>query len=192
VRIRQALLDLLPSQHDVDLICEASEAWLLISAMISDTKHDETSVASWFSVTDLNKKGPTQIARTLLYIAVSLQQLDAEFDTSRLQMFPSIESRIERYISTVQSLVISDDELISSLEGLECLMLQGLYHINAGNPRRAWLISRKAIGIGQLLGIHKNKSPSVPVEVDMWYHLVQVDRYLVSITILQQVFDLLC
>ncbi len=141
-------------------------------------------MASMFTVTGLTGKGPTQIARTLLYIAVSLQQLDAEFDTSRLQMYPSIESRIERYISTVQSLVISDDELISSMEGLECLMLQGLYHINAGNPRRAWLIFRKAIGIGQLLGIHKNKSPSVPAEIDMWHHIVQGDRYLVSITTL--------
>lgn len=88
---------------------------------------------------------------------------------------------MERIITTVQSLVTSDDELVSCIEGLECLVLQGLFHINAGNPRRAWLLFRRALATGQLMGIHRDKTPSVPndvAEMDMWYKIVTGDRYL--------------
>ena len=178
-RIRQALLDLLPSQKDTDLIREESNSWLLIHALTAQA--DDALVMSTFDISLLQKAGPIRIARTLLYIAVCLQQLDGSLDQSRLNIPPSLEVRMERIITTVQSLVTSDDELVSCIEGLECLVLQGLFHINAGNPRRAWLLFRRALATGQLMGIHRDKTPSVPndvAEMDMWYKIVTGDRYL--------------
>jgi len=177
-RIRQLLLDLLPSQKDTDLICSASSSWLLIHALT--VKRDSAVAAATFDILTLQKSSPTIIARTVLYLAVCLQQLDQNFDTSRLQMYPSVDARMERYISVVQSLVTSDDELVSSVEGLECLVLLGLFHINAGNPRRAWLIFRKSMNIGQLMGIDRNQGSGIPGGKDMWYQIMQGERYLVS------------
>lgn len=39
---------------------------------------------------------------------------------------------MEKMIVTVQGLVASDDELVSTLNGLETLVLLGAFHINAG------------------------------------------------------------
>jgi hypothetical protein len=111
-----------------------------------------------------------------------LQQLPRGFDAGRLHM-GSLEARMDKYMSTVQSLITADDELLSSMEGLEILLLIGVYHINGGNPRRAWLTYRRALSIGQILGIHRSNetnSATNPGGRAMWHQIVQGDRYLVS------------
>jgi hypothetical protein len=135
-------------------------------------------VSSTFNLAEISKKHPTIIARTILYLAVCLQQLDDDFDSTQLHLLPSIEARMDRYLTTVQALVTSDDEMVSTMEGLECLMLQGIFHINAGNPRRAWLTFRRALNTGQLMGIHRPDT-EIPNGRTMWHQVVQGDRYLV-------------
>jgi hypothetical protein len=139
------------------------------------TKND--IVPSTFNLSEVFKQHPTAIARTLLYISICLQQLPPNFNTKQLHFPTSVESRIDRYISTVQTLITSDDELVTTIEGLECLILQGVFHINSGNPRRAWLTFRRALNIAQLMGLHKRDTP-VPGGRAMWFHVVQADRYL--------------
>jgi len=175
------LVDLLPSQQDTDLIRTASSSWLLLHAFNSQ-KVEEVS-ATTFNIQEISKRHPTSIARSILFIAVCVQQLDPSFDTSRLHLLPTVDARIDKYMTTVQSLVTSDDEMVSTTEGLECLILQGLYHINAGNPRRAWLTLRRALNLGQLMGIHRKKGSTIPGGKQMWFQAVQADRYLVCISL---------
>jgi hypothetical protein len=72
---------------------------------------------------------------------------------------------------------MSDDGLVSTLEGLDCLLLQGAFYINSGNPRRAWLTFRRALNIGQLMGLHK-RDTSIPNGREIWHEIVKRDRYL--------------
>jgi hypothetical protein len=180
-RLRQTLVDLLPSQQDTNVLCEASSCWLLLHAFNlkhkGNPENGSNILPSSFNISEVSKQHPTLIARTLLYISVCLQQLPPNFDTSLLHFPTSVESRIDRYVSTVQSLITSDDELVSTIEGLECLILQGIFHINGGNPRRAWLTFRRALNIAQLMGLHKKDTP-VPTGREMWCQIVQADRYL--------------
>lgn len=179
-RIRQALVDLLPSQKDTNLINERSSSWLLINALVA--QGDVSVNESTFNVAEVAMRHPTSIARTLLYLAVCLQQLDPDFDSNQLHLYPTPEARMERYITTVQALVTSDDEMVSTMDGLECLSLLGLYQINAGNPRRAWLTFRRALNISQLMGLQTKKGASIPGGKEMWHQIIQADRYLVSAT----------
>jgi len=160
------------------LIRDASSSWLLLHALNHQRVEEVSSTT--FNLAEVAKRHPTSIARSILYIAVCVQQLDPDFDASRLHLLPSIDARLDKYMTTVQSLVTSDDEMVSTIEGLECLVLQGLYHINAGNPRRAWLTFRRALNLGQLMGIHRKKGSTIPGGREMWFQAVQVDRYLVS------------
>jgi len=112
-----------------------------------------------------------------MYIAACLQQLPSTFDPSRLHM-GSLDTRMDKYMSMVQSLITADDELVSNMDGLECLILMGICHINAGNPRRAWLTFRRALNTGQLLGIHR-PNETIPGGRPMWHQIVRADRYLV-------------
>lgn len=65
-------------------------------------------------------------------------------------------------------------------------MLEGYYHMNTGNLRRAWLLFRRAIGLGQLMGLHRGSTEAVKL-LDphykanasfMWYRVVYADRFL--------------
>ncbi|KAI3391875.1 hypothetical protein diail_6674 [Diaporthe ilicicola] len=95
---------------------------------------------------------------------------------------------MSRLVKTASTLVTSDDELVSSLEGIECIMIEAMYHNNAGNLRRAWVTHRRAMTIAQMLGLHRGASPSATLldthsrgRIDpqrMWFRLIISDRYL--------------
>ncbi|PTU20822.1 hypothetical protein P175DRAFT_0234339 [Aspergillus ochraceoroseus IBT 24754] len=79
--------------------------------------------------------------------------------------------------------VTSDDELAGNVESVECLALQGMYEVNAGNLRRSWLSFRRAITIAQLLGLHRGAVNSSEDLVEtkrhhLWYQISRGERYL--------------
>lgn len=81
--------------------------------------------------------------------------------------------------------VVAKEEFCGNAEGLECLMLEATYHASNGDIRRAFLAVRRAIAIGQLLGIHRVQQPIV-LQLDktaspfdssyMWHRIVSADR----------------
>jgi len=87
----------------------------------------------------------------------------------------------------VQAHVTSNDELVSSVDGLECLILQAVFHVNAGNPRRAWLSFRRALNIAQMIGIHRSTS-TIEGGKNLWNQILHGDRYLVGPKLRNQTF----
>lgn len=74
-----------------------------------------------FSVQVVSQSHPIVIAHLLLIIALCIQQLPYDYDQSRLHHVGSLQDLKEKIVVAVAS-VISDDELIGSLEGIESLM----------------------------------------------------------------------
>jgi hypothetical protein len=64
---------------------------------------------------------PIVISRLLLVIALCIQQLPIDYDQSRLHLVSSLQDLKEKIVSSTAT-ITSDDELIGSLEGIECLM----------------------------------------------------------------------
>ncbi|OKL62328.1 hypothetical protein UA08_02282 [Talaromyces atroroseus] len=94
---------------------------------------------------------------------------------------------MSRVFDTATRLVTSDDDLVHSLEGIECIMIESMYFNNAGNLRRAWLANRRAMVIAQMMRLHTGTSSPVILENEtrnridpdcMWFRLVLSDRYL--------------
>ena len=95
---------------------------------------------------------------------------------------------MSRAFSSTTRLVTSNDELVNSLEGIECIMIESMYLNNAGNLRRAWLANRRAMVMAQMMGLHGSaKSSSMFLEDEsreridpdyMWFRIVCSDRYL--------------
>lgn len=91
-----------------------------------------------------------------------------------------------RYVQIASRLVTNNDQLLNSLEGLECLILEGVYLLSVGDLRHAWQVFRRAIALAQLMGLHTGDTSKVTrVEANslasplyMWYRIVQQDRYL--------------
>jgi hypothetical protein len=156
----QILRALLPSQQDVDIIIESTIGWLLVR-ILCKAGHDlyrREEPISTFNTTTISTQKPVVIALTLLYLAICIQQLPPVFDATRLQLYKgstTVEALADNYISKVADWVTSKDDLISTIEGLECLLLQEFFHISAENIRLAWLSSRRALAIAQLLDLRR-------------------------------------
>ena len=52
------------------------------------------------------------------------------------------------------NLVNMNDTLLGTLDGLENLLLGGLYHIDGGNIRIAWITMPRAVITAKLPGLH--------------------------------------
>ena len=180
-----ALTKLLPSPHDLEIILEYSHEWWTIWRKMFPEITDKRCETMKESVShSLRSEKPAEIAKIMLCIAISMHQIPEAFDWSRLHLKESRSELIERYISTVNKLIVNDDEIAATLDGIECMALEAKFQINMGRPRRAWLLFHRAIAFGQLLGFHRlaaqpNKtSTEYKRQVNIWTHLILGDRFL--------------
>jgi len=129
---------------------------------------------------------PVILARTLLQLALCIQQLEDDFDPSRLQLEDPLAA-MRRYADIASELVTSNDVLMDSLEALECLVIEGIYLVNTGNLRRTLLHWRRAMTMAQFMGIDRPSNPRIPRVLDpgtratcsiIWFRILYVERYL--------------
>ncbi|KAK8031984.1 hypothetical protein PG990_001718 [Apiospora arundinis] len=134
---------------------------------------------------------PVFIARKLLLLASWLQGIpqnhSATIESHRKENYYVYSSQL---VGTVSKLVTNQDELVNSVEGIECIMIESMYLNNGGHLRRAWFTNRKAMAIAQMLGLDQEASASDAAYLDakssrlridtgyMWLRLVLSDRYL--------------
>lgn len=188
--LRRSLMTMMPSQDDITKILEASEAcWAIWFDEYPDTCTEASQVALFSDrFSSFSTRHPSFIARALLLITTSIQQLPANFDYSKLSLpFPPQEL-MEKQLSQTSALITSDDELVGTLEGLECLVLQGVCWSNAGKPRRAWLCFRRALDVAQLMGLHRCRVPGKDLDAAMltrlrhvWWIMFEADRCMAMI-----------
>lgn len=188
--LRRSLMTMMPSQEDIKKIFLAAEPrWAIWFDEYTDSGTEASRIASFRECfSSLTTSHPSFIARALLLVTTSIQQLPADFDYSELNLpFPPQEL-MEKQLSQTSALVTSNDELVGTLEGLECLVLQGVCWSNAGKPRRAWLCFRRALDVAQLMGLHRCRVPGKDLDAAMlkrlrhvWWITFEADRYLAVI-----------
>lgn len=96
---------------------------------------------------------PVLLARQMLLFAVGLQHL------SPTKAIPGLTKPhrviMEQLADSAIKLVNTNDVLLGTLEALDNLILEGIYHIDGGNIRRSWITMRRAVMTAQLLGLHR-------------------------------------
>ncbi|EMT71745.1 hypothetical protein FOC4_g10010262 [Fusarium odoratissimum] len=114
-------------------------------------------------------------------------QLDPSFNQGSLHLGVGANEAMRRYYYLASSMVTCHDQLLDSLEGLECLIFEGAYLINCGNLRRALISLRRASTLAQFMGLHrkarhsalKQHDPTTRVSGDVaWAHIAYLERYL--------------
>lgn len=127
---------------------------------------------------------PVLLARFLLNLAEYLQY--TSYDPSLLERLGESPRSMIKRLAEAAIAVNTEEELMGSLESLECIILEGAYELNSGNLRRAWLAFRRAMALGQLMGIHRKIIPNVK-RLDpnnkadphfVWFRIQLSDRYL--------------
>ncbi|OHE90582.1 hypothetical protein CORC01_14129 [Colletotrichum orchidophilum] len=193
-KICREIHSVFPSLQDVKTIVQSSRGPIFVLIVfysyqdILEGKSQPTS--SLTAIPDVAKH-PAVLAKHLLQLTICLQQLPPCFDPSQLEigLKGSIQDTMAAWAAAA-SAVTSNDELVGSAEGLECLILEGFYLVNSGNLRKAWLAMRRALSLAQLMGIERDGSrplkscdpatdPStMPSSHSLWSRINSCDRYL--------------
>lgn len=126
---------------------------------------------------------PVLLARRLLILALYIQSLP-RFHIEGLAEAPAVI--MQRFADTAITLLTTNEELLGSTESLECIILEAVFQANSGNIRRAWLAIRRAMMVGQMMGLHRTPMPvlkSIEGDIEInakfvWFRIVYADRLL--------------
>ncbi|KAH8905234.1 hypothetical protein BR93DRAFT_775160 [Coniochaeta sp. PMI_546] len=183
-----------PEQHDLDLILSVPVATSVLLHGVVCKPYSSLLQKSIPSQQDLVRlpppdSHPVLIARMLLQLATLLQG----FPRASIRGLGTLSSKhgtLMSHLVETAKLVTCNDELVGSLDGIECIMMEAMYENNSGNIRRAWITHRRAMVMAQMMGLHRRLSPSTSLPVleaktrgridpeYMWFRLVITDRYL--------------
>lgn len=194
-KVSAALTALWPSQDDLDIILSVPLGVSVLyhgAVCVPYSSFFAKQIPSPHSELQLPPRGshPVIIARRLLMLSTFLQGIPPTSAEKLLKMTCNYRTLMSRIIDTVGRLVTTNDELVNSLEGIECIMLESMYRNNAGNLRRAWLTNRRAMNVSQLMGLDAGNLSILPTMIldedtrsridpnHMWFRLVCSDRYL--------------
>ena len=95
---------------------------------------------------------------------------------------PLCQKNIDKCLGIVDDFVLSNDELASNIDGIECFLMQSKHNSNNGRIRRSWMCFRRGMFFAQLLGFHRRSANLPPDETQrrstVWKALYQGDRYM--------------
>ena len=126
---------------------------------------------------------PVIIARCMLIFAITLQNpaRDRFLGLSEPQ-----DAIMHRLVFAATTWVTTKEEMQGTVEGLICIILEGIFEINCGNLRRGWAVYRRAMTAAQLLGLHRSIRPvlkyldsrTTAQPEALWFRIIHMDRYL--------------
>ncbi|KAJ4367258.1 hypothetical protein N0V83_006839 [Neocucurbitaria cava] len=130
---------------------------------------------------------PVLFARKLLILGSLLQGAlsSSHIPETQRQHYEGIMSDA---VGTAVRLVTTNDDLITYVEGIECIMMEAMIHNYASRLHQTWRTLRRATTVAQILGLHRNSElpstrfldPKTRTDFDaenICFHLVSMDRY---------------
>ena len=192
-KIRQALLPLFLNAELEDQILKSSYwwgPWHQIFPMVFGVDGNVTSFREF--ILESKASGSVQkIARALLCLLLTLQEskgFDDYLQDHGMTSYPWTNSNsqcgrnIEKTLKVVNKLVLADDELAGTIDGIECLSLLSKLESNKGRVRRAWIATRRGLLFSQLLGLHRRSKTYAPEVAQrresVWRAVYQADRFM--------------
>ncbi|MCJ1386189.1 hypothetical protein MMC17_009315 [Xylographa soralifera] len=192
--LSRALTAAWPSQRDMDLICTLPVG--LSAQLHSGICTPYSSSMGWDppsprEMLQLPPPGshPVLIARKLLVLGAFLQGVLPSTIQDLADLGASYRDIMSRVVDTAIRLVTTNEDLIGSVEGIECIMIESMYQNYAGNLHRAWMAVRRATTVAQMIALHRGlDSPSLNIlepetraafdPDQIWFRLVEMDCYL--------------
>ncbi|KAH8668696.1 hypothetical protein BX600DRAFT_435219 [Xylariales sp. PMI_506] len=189
-RLSQVLYESLPSPEDADKIANARGNTSSLFYQMLTMPYDDLDRLNHPNSVLLNRPSPNAhpvlIGRYMLQIATFLQHLHPDLHSEIRGLSEPPRQLMKRLADIAINFVTTNDDLIGSVEGLECIMMESMYQSNGGNLRKALIAIRRAIVIAQLMGFHRTQS-RVPCKIApetkshpefIWFHILFAERHL--------------
>ncbi|KAF2657845.1 hypothetical protein K491DRAFT_654167 [Lophiostoma macrostomum CBS 122681] len=192
LKLSEDLVAAFPPQEDIDVFCKSNYiATFYCYQIFTDggdrPEHEAFDFVNTIArVPDPRTTPPILIAKRMIIFALFLQYFQTR-QTHGLTEHPS--TLTDRLLNTAMHAISTHEDFITSrncIEGLECLILEGVFQFNGGNLRRAWLSFRKAMVFAQLMRIDLPNPPHVQILDPLtkaipkyvWFRIVYMDSYL--------------
>ncbi|KAF2804548.1 uncharacterized protein BDZ99DRAFT_425309 [Mytilinidion resinicola] len=192
--LSRALTAAWPSQRDIDIICTLPvglSAHLhggICTPYSSSMRWDPPSPREMLKLPPPGSH-PVLIARKLLVLGTFLQGVLPSAIQELTDLGSSYHDVMSHVVESAIRLVTTNEDLIRSVEGLECIMIEAEYQNYAGNLHRAWMAMRRATTVAQMMALHRGlNSPSLKILTQemraifnpdqICFRLVEMDRYL--------------
>ncbi|KAG8530586.1 uncharacterized protein KY384_005089 [Bacidia gigantensis] len=161
-RLKQQLIAYFPSQHAIRILTRDFGQWF-----IDWTNNLPDIFDAKFQTLDdvvqdaLIRGSPVALAQSLLALAMCMQQIPTSYDATPLQFAAAPYELADIFAREVYRLVLGDDDLAGTFEGIVCLIVYSKFCTVAGRPRRSWLAHRRAVTFAQLLNLHRRPNRAV-------------------------------
>ncbi|KAJ0424612.1 hypothetical protein BJY00DRAFT_244967 [Aspergillus carlsbadensis] len=188
----QVLHSHFPCQEDADILFNTGRATVFIQMICNHYgalfHQGDFRPLSSMTVLPPVTSHPVVLARKLLQVSLCFLQLEPSFDSSILHLDGSLKDTMNTCFNVATSNVTCRDDLLDSIEGLECLVYESVFLVNSGNIRRALASLRRASTLAQFMGLHRKKAPYRQVKqydqgthvsgAVVWAHITFLERYM--------------
>ncbi|KAH8660492.1 hypothetical protein BX600DRAFT_523465 [Xylariales sp. PMI_506] len=188
--ISQQLLDMYPSESDMKVVFDSCGVLSTYFTKVLVKPYRKLSDSELECINELTARHthqthPVLIARQMLQIAIVLQQAGHNTHHGWKRLSEPAATLTQRLADTAIRLVTKNEDMMGSLEAIVCVLLESIYQSNKGDLRRSWLTIRRAIGIAQLMNIHRRNrqslvsiDPTNPIDPQfLWHRLMYADRF---------------
>jgi hypothetical protein len=192
-KLSEILLATFPSQESVDMIVEMAGPMPSFFHQLVQQPYKDIQIGdkesqdrlAVLTIRHTSKTHPLVIAQQMLLLAISFRYIHPSFHHELTTFSEPPAVVMQRVADTAIGLINTSDRILSSIEGLECLLLVGSYQADGGNLRDCWLTTRRAMLTAQLMCLHHQKRPQV-ITVQpgitrdlqyLWYRIVYYDRF---------------
>jgi hypothetical protein len=177
-----SLNSLLPRDNDLTLILKTTEKyWPLwkpfpesVFATSKFNENDRVGLAKNFILESIKSGYPTYVARAVLCLAFSLQQLPTNCQCHKSLPSPA-NVLIDSYLTGAETLLMFESTT-PTLDGVECWPLLAKIYTNMGKPRKAWLSCRRAMDLALLLGLDRISDTTDDQGNILWAGIWQFER----------------
>ncbi|KFA56654.1 hypothetical protein S40293_06253 [Stachybotrys chartarum IBT 40293] len=193
-RLSQHLFAATPRRHQLERVCDDAHDLPFYLIQYISEPHSDMSVVTIDRIKERLLSTPTRdahpvlLARHMLTLAIFLQYLHLDCSLDLGVGFKTSQAIMQELADAAMSFVAIHGNLLASVEGIECMVLEGTFHANMGNLRDAWLTFRRAIGAAQLMGLHRyvghellnflNPRQSAVDTHSLWFRIVYMERFL--------------
>jgi hypothetical protein len=187
------LLAAFPSQECVDMVVKMAGPMpsffhQLVRRPYKDIQICEKEIRdrqAILTVRHTHSTHPLIIVQQMLLLAISFRYIHPSVH-HELTCFPEPPRIImQRVADAAIDFVNTNDRLLNTVEGLECLLLVASFQADSGGLRDCWLTTRQAMLVAQLMCLHHQKRPlMISIEPNnarelqyLWYRIVYYDRF---------------
>ncbi|GFG27596.1 hypothetical protein IFM61606_07641 [Aspergillus udagawae] len=177
-----------PAEDDAKILLRESSRPSLYTDFINTQPHSKLTLESLGAPHPMPElpgpnTHPVVLAKRMLMFAITLQSPCGEKVCGLSEPRGVLMSRLKTAATTW---IMTKEEMHGTIDNLVCIILEGVFEVNCGNLRRAWLVYRRAMTVAQLMGLHRSPMPPLKridpeLQADpsfMWFRIVYMDRYI--------------